>query len=399
MEATTQTRQLEELSDLIGAIYECVAEPARWDEVLDNIRRVLECANCVLSVADMHRQILRAEKTLGIRPYWRRRIDLYGPAITECYSSVPDFHTRPLDEPFVLRKDVPEAMIEQNRYYREWAIPNGIVDVIQIVLMRESRRNATLALGRHKSAGPITEREIRLMRLLAPHVRRAVTLSGLIDKESLRAARLGATLDMLSVGVVLAAPDGHILHANGAAKRMLRSGNLIRERAGRLMTRQSESNHRLRQAIAAVATRETEIEREAFKMAVAGRNGGLATVHVLPLGRGGVRPMPVPRAAAAIFVATGEASFGGGLEAVGEAFELTPAEMRLLQHLMLGESLDEAAAALGVARTTVKTHLSRILSKTGTRRQTSLLALVHRLSPAFAATRRPPASVVKRECP
>jgi DNA-binding CsgD family transcriptional regulator len=44
-------------------------------------------------------------------------------------------------------------------------------------------------------------------------------------------------------------------------------------------------------------------------------------------------------------------------------------------------ALVEAAAALGIAETTAKTHLSRIFAKTGVSRQAELVALVHRLTP------------------
>jgi DNA-binding CsgD family transcriptional regulator len=39
----------------------------------------------------------------------------------------------------------------------------------------------------------------------------------------------------------------------------------------------------------------------------------------------------------------------------------------------MGEDIAEAAAALNIAVTTTKTHIARLLSKTGSRRQTGLL--------------------------
>jgi DNA-binding CsgD family transcriptional regulator len=83
---------------------------------------------------------------------------------------------------------------------------------------------------------------------------------------------------------------------------------------------------------------------------------------------------------AAVFVATERGPPTASLEALADAFGLTPAEARVLARLGQGESIDAAAAAIGVARTTVKTHLARILSKTGTHRQADLVALVGRLA-------------------
>jgi DNA-binding CsgD family transcriptional regulator len=88
---------------------------------------------------------------------------------------------------------------------------------------------------------------------------------------------------------------------------------------------------------------------------------------------------------AAVFVASDLNLPFRRLDAVAEAFGLTPAETRVLDRLLHGDSIAEAAAAMNVAVTTVKTHRSRLLSKTGTRRQANLISLVHRLVPALGS--------------
>jgi DNA-binding CsgD family transcriptional regulator len=52
----------------------------------------------------------------------------------------------------------------------------------------------------------------------------------------------------------------------------------------------------------------------------------------------------------------------------------------------MGRTLAEAAAALGVVESTVKTHLQNVFLKTGTSRQVDLITLLHRLLPV---ARRP----------
>lgn len=66
------------------------------------------------------------------------------------------------------------------------------------------------------------------------------------------------------------------------------------------------------------------------------------------------------------------------VESAAKRFCLTPAENRLLGHLLQGLSLNEAAVQLGVARTTARTHLQRIFDKTGVRRQTDLQRVIAR---------------------
>ena len=74
--------------------------------------------------------------------------------------------------------------------------------------------------NRHNNMGPPTKDERTIMRLLAPHIRRAVTISDILDMKKLEAHALAATLDNYAAGVVVVADQGRILHANNAARSM-----------------------------------------------------------------------------------------------------------------------------------------------------------------------------------
>ena len=58
---------------------------------------------------------------------------------------------------------------------------------------------------------------------------------------------------------------------------------------------------------------------------------------------------------------------------IAELYELTPAEEKLLDLILDGSGLFEAAEQLGVSRNTARTHMKRIYAKTGTRRQAELV--------------------------
>jgi DNA-binding CsgD family transcriptional regulator/PAS domain-containing protein len=385
MSAGTQTVDAERLSDLIGALYDCVLDPSRWDSTLDEIRKFLGCANVVLSSLDLRTDSFRVQKVIGIEPFWLAKATETGPEFAKVYHTIPDLLTRPMDEPISPSRDGDRAAVLANRHYLEWAKPQGLIDSIAIFLMRSPERLAEFSLGRHESVGLITDREVRLLRLLAPHLRRAVTITDLIDMKSLEAASLGCALDTLAPGVVLVAEDGTILHVNRAAAGMLDRGSPIAASRGRLRTADAYATERLHRVLSLAANNETEIAASGVGIALGGSSDGVATAHILPLARGEVRTRLLPRAVAAVFVASDLNLPFRRLDAVAEAFGLTPAETRVLDRLLHGDSIAEAAAAMNVAVTTVKTHRSRLLSKTGTRRQANLISLVHRLVPALGS--------------
>lgn len=373
------------LSDLIGAIYDCAVAPDAWDTTLDDVRNLLDCVNCVLSVADMPSGLVRALKTVGIEEPWLSRMMEFGDEIVTVYRSVPDMMTRPLDDPFTLSGDVCRTVLEANRYYREWAVPQGIEDCMQIFLMRDRHRNAALALGRHRASGDFGRSETELMRLLAPHFRRAVAIADTIDMRDLKAAMLGLTLDALATAVVIVEGDGRIAHANTAARRMMRQGDPILSRRGRLGARCRQASGRLKHALALAARAETGLADHGICMPLASNSGRPSVAHVLPLARGERRRSLVPRASAAVFVSPGDMQGSVSVKPLTDAWKLTPAEGRLLACLLRGLTLSQTAAELRIARTTAKTHLGHLMAKSGTRRQIDLLALAARLMPVLAA--------------
>jgi DNA-binding CsgD family transcriptional regulator len=64
------------------------------------------------------------------------------------------------------------------------------------------------------------------------------------------------------------------------------------------------------------------------------------------------------------------------LQNIAKAFGLTPMELRVLLAIVEVGGIPEVATALGVAETTVKSHLRGVFAKTGAGRQADLVKLV-----------------------
>jgi DNA-binding CsgD family transcriptional regulator len=187
------------------------------------------------------------------------------------------------------------------------------------------------------------------------------------------ASALANALDGLSAGVFLVDRHCHIEHANEAARRMLDEDDFIRSVADQLVMRDATANNNLHEAIRG----DGDLGMAAGKATVVliARDGQRYIAHLWPLRSLNCDGPEVPKAAAALFVRKVEPdsqSYGG---VVASAFGLTPAELRVLLAIVEVGGVPETSEMLGLAETTVKTHLYRVFSKTGACRQADLVKL------------------------
>jgi len=245
---------------------------------------------------------------------------------------------------------------------------------MQFFLMYEPTFFSGFGVGRHERQGIITEREIQLGKLLLPHLRRAVTISKVLDARTIAGARMAETLDALRCAVVLTNERGNILHANHSAEHMLCEGGPIRNAKGILQATAPSAASELRAALALAARNEASIGKTGLAIRLTEPSMPPIFAHVLPLTGSDFRTRLQPAAVAAVFIGA-PADEQDGADAVAAAFGLTPAETRVLASLFAGRTLAETAATLGIAATTAKTHLEHIFLKTGVTRQAELMRL------------------------
>jgi DNA-binding CsgD family transcriptional regulator len=369
----------EAMSQLIGSIYDCAIEPERWPDTLERLRLELEFANASLSMLAMPSGAILLNIVKGPDPYWLDRVGLYGPDVVDQWGGAEKMQTLPLGEPLVLSHIRPRSEWANNRFFREWARPQGLHDVMAIGLTRDSSMVSSIGMGRHDSAGEITDLEIAAAGLLIPHLRRAVTINRLLDLKSVEAATFASTIDTLAVAIVLTDAELRIIHANAAADAMLRVGDPVTCRGGMLCAREPVAAA-LASAVRLAANDEATLGKRGLGIPVQRNSGEPCVLHVLPLARSLLRAGLVPAAMAAIFVAPATSPAPPPADAAAALFDLTPSEARVFGHIASGLTQTETANALGVRASTVKTHLLNVFAKTGTSRQAELVRLAASLT-------------------
>jgi pimeloyl-ACP methyl ester carboxylesterase/DNA-binding CsgD family transcriptional regulator len=205
-----------------------------------------------------------------------------------------------------------------------------------------------------------------LAECLAPHFERANDIHLELSELTLERDGLEAALSRVPLGMAVVRSDGALVSMNRALLSLTRNGGELALDGDRLRTQPSEA---LPEALRRVFS--GEVKDALVTLGSLGSPSGMSVwVSLLRPARSAVQAL------ALVLVASSQ-SRALSAEALGRLYELTPAEARLAQQLVLGRSLDEACAGQGVSINTGKTHLKRIFSKVGVRRQSELVQAVY----------------------
>ncbi|MBO9581630.1 MAG: hypothetical protein J7498_12115 [Sphingobium sp.] len=368
---------LELLSDLIGQIYDCALDPALWPEVLAKINSRLGFLQATLTLQAMPGGVVLLSVASGISDDLLESSRQYGPAVIAGWGGPARIAATPMEEP-VLLSEVNPGLYDgscDNAFHREWYRPQGLIDTAAVVLTRDGHSLASISLTRHESQGPIGLGEMDAIRLLAPHLRRAVTISRLLDVRAVAAATFESVIDLAATPILVTDGQLNVLHANGAAQALLDARDALMLAGGRLATALPAATQALAMAVTQAARDEAGIGRRGLGIPLLASDGTARALHVLPLRGGALRPGLVNQAVAAIFVSNAApyTADAGGL--VAQLFGLSGGEARVFDLIAQGLTPAETAGRLGIGVSTVRTHLLHIFDKTGVRRQADLVRM------------------------
>jgi DNA-binding CsgD family transcriptional regulator/PAS domain-containing protein len=366
---------------LIGGIYDAVLDPVAWNDVLPEIASFTGGQACGFLSKHTANDFLDVEHHVGVAPDYIR---LYGErfATSDPLRLVAD---REVEQIVTIPELVPFDEYRESRFYCEWAQPQGWIDVANAVLDNSAASCIIFSVVRDETSGMVDAQMRRRMAMIVPHARRAALVRNAIDRKQTEIAAFAATLDGLSAGLFLADADGRIVHANAAGRDILRGDDFLRSVGGRLAARDTAIHQALRDLFATLDNGSASLGRRGIALPLVAGDGGQHVAHVLPLSqdirrRAGLGASPV----AAVFVRKAALDGAFPADVIGRTFRLTPAELRVLLAIVDVGGVPEVAAALGVAESTVKTHLGRLFEKTGASRQADLVKLVAGFSTPLA---------------
>ena len=221
-----------ELSEIIGSIYECALDPAHWPRTLAALRLHMNFVNASLDLFDIPTGKLRMNVMSGIDEIRLSEAPGYGSDMVAQWGGPERVCSLPLSKPLLLSTVNPKGLTRASPFYSEFDEPQGIIDVMSIGLARDAATVGSVAFGRHRDAGPIGEGDIAAVRLFVPHLKRAVTISRLLEAKAVKASTFEAVLDGITAGVMMVDASLRLVHANRAAVAALAAGEPLRLRSG-----------------------------------------------------------------------------------------------------------------------------------------------------------------------
>jgi DNA-binding CsgD family transcriptional regulator len=368
------------LSRLVGGIYDAVIDPILWSGALDAIRREFHFHLAVLGVNKMPSGETAFYATCNVPDEYLRTLGQYGEDVLEAWGGLAAVARLPLEEPIVLTQTRALHLWQKNRFYLEWVKPQGIVDQVAMVLANDRTANGNVGFSCHETRGPVEPETIADLRLLAPHLRRAVNIGRLLDMTTNAAATFEAALAAMASAAVLVNADMKIVYANPVAQRMLHDADPIRAQNGKLELIKVLVPGQLEAAVEAAAEPEVNFGRRGIGIPTRKRDGTPLVLHVLPLEQRSPRTGAPWKSVAAVFIADTGGQAAIPIDALSLLFELTPMEARVLELTVAGHSSREVAEALGVAPSTVKTHTLNLYEKTGRHRREDLVRQANEVS-------------------
>jgi DNA-binding CsgD family transcriptional regulator/PAS domain-containing protein len=361
----------QELSDLISLIYDAAIDQSLWENAMEKVAYFVGGVGAGLFWKDVDAQYVSAPHRFGIA--WPLPVAMF----RQIYPAAVGLFLGEIAQPVAMADLLPYDELIKSDLYREWARPQGLVDFVSTVLDKTAASVAMFGVFRHERNGLVDDEARRRMRLIAPHMRRAVLIARMFDLRLAEAATFADTLDGLDAALYLVDADARLIHANSAGQAMLGAREILHEIRGHIAACDPAVNQTLRDVFAAAGQGDAALGVRGIAVPLIGKDGQHYVAHALPLTSGARRRAGVAyNAVAALFVRKAALAMPARSEVIGKAFKLTPTELRVLLAIVEVGGVPEVAAALGVADTTIRTHVGRLFEKTGTARQADLVKLV-----------------------
>src|SRR5271155_2928362 len=164
----------EELSLFIGEIYDAAIDASQWHSVLAKAAKFVGGSSAALFSKDAASGAGNIYYEFGTDPYYRQ---IYFEKYVKLDPATTGHFFADVEQPIAVSDLMPYHEFLETRFYREWAQPQGVVDFLAAVLDKSVTSVAMFGVFRHERDGLVDDEARKRLKLIIPHVRRAVMVS------------------------------------------------------------------------------------------------------------------------------------------------------------------------------------------------------------------------------
>ena len=356
--------------EVIAALFASLLDDAPWFTFLDRLATAASAAWVTLILTpragNQPGMILTPGADPGIGLDYARRLFANDP-----FTGLPEGKVSHF------REFVSAAVLDRNIAYREFLSQTSSDEVLGLDIRESGGLELRLRLTRDAGARPFEPHDYKRLEHLVPHLRTALKLFDRIATgEAERGIYAGAVAQM-AVGVVILDRHGKVIRLNARASEILTEcdGIALRNTTIRIddndLARQLHARLLDTDGASLLTLRIPRPSGHGDLLLIAGSanapdylvaGGGPATVLFLN------DPVRAPRISA---------------DALRDLLGLTPSEAGIAADIASGLSLADVAVHHKISPNTVRAHLRAIFNKTGVKRQSQLVHLVHHSLPGL----------------
>jgi DNA-binding CsgD family transcriptional regulator/histidinol phosphatase-like PHP family hydrolase len=365
------------VSRMLGTLYAAPTAPELWRDFLHGLCDSVGATNAALIAHDTETNEHRVFGWFG--DSIEQSADLYAERYWEFDEWTRRGIPRLATHKVLIGSEVwPEPEFLRSVFYNEFLkqFDLDICSVASIGMGSIPGKFDGLSIFRGHSDQEFTAENTAVLSMLQTHLEIALATRRRLSALQSKVADLENAFNSIDSAVVLLDAAGRVLLLNAAAYSILNRGDgLYLSKSKTITTRRSCESAKLIELI--------------FKAIATAKGKGHFGGGVMPFPRPGKRPLQLlvsplcsesaGRAVVAVFLADPEQNQAVPTDVLRTLFGLTPAEARLALSVLEGNSLSEAAELNRVSRETVKSQMSAVFAKTGTRRQGELVRLLSRV--------------------
>jgi DNA-binding CsgD family transcriptional regulator/PAS domain-containing protein len=366
---------------LVGAIYDCAANPELWPHALGLIKDAVGGAYALVGFIDA------SGMATGRPPFVSRHNSPWDEEwllkLEARLASLPDGGgiNNAVDEAWTQLGRTSESEFQTNDFYLKWVKPQGLRDTINTPYIQREGVMGMLSIPCYATREPYGAEECRIIERLSPHIRRAMMINDVADKGKMAMTLYRQVLDSLSVAVFIVGYGRRMVFCNGAADELLREDSFICLVNNTVHAKRAVGvEGAFGEAIDRALKGDVAVGISGIGVPLLDTNGDRAAAYVLPLAGDDVRGA-MGHGHCVVFVARRGEQQPMAVEVLRTLFDLTAMEARVATLLAKGDGPALISQSLDISINTVRTHLKHAFAKTRTADQLSLGGLVNRLMP------------------